>query len=144
MNYCECPSCDFSWTSKMNPRGTTEDPDYLGRYPVLCGICLAEFVVPTRSPWGITPEEVLELCTIEVLEWADDEPWRGPYPKRTRLVRTGVHTIAAGRSLPLHDMADFSRLPCPTCAAPQAIRHMPEPGLCPACVEAELQWGAVE
>lgn len=144
MNFCQCPSCDFTWMSKMNPGGTTEDPECRGLYPVLCRMCLAEFVVPTRGPRGMMPGEVLELCTIEVLEWVEDEPWRAAYPKRTRLVRTGVCTIAADRSLPLKDMADFARLACPACAAPEAIRDMPDPGPCPACGGAELQWGAVE
>ena len=144
MNYCECPNCDFTWMSKMQPGGTTEDPECRGLYPVLCRTCLAEFVVPTRLPRGMMPDEILELCTVEVLELTEGKPWRAPYPRRTRLVRTGVFTIAADRSLPLKDMADFSHLTCPACAAPQAIMDLPEPGLCPACGEAELLWGAVE
>ena len=144
MNACACPRCDFMFFSKMNPRGTTEDPECRGLFPVICRACFAEFHVPTQSPWGMSPGERLELCTIEVLEWSTAESWRAPYPSRTRLVRTGVMTTAANRSLPLGEMADVSHLPCPACAAPAAIRQMPEPGPCPKCGLAELEWGAVE
>lgn len=144
MNYCECPKCDFTWASKMGRHGTTEDPEYQGSYPVLCRICTARFVVPTRAPWGIWPKEVLELCMIDVLEWVEDEPWRPRYPKRSKLVRTGVSTVAVDCMRPLKDMADFSQLPCPACGAREAIRDRPEPGLCPVCVDAELVWGVIE
>lgn len=144
MNYCECPKCDFTWASKMWRRGTTEDPEYKGCYPVLCRLCAARFIVPTRSPWGIWPNEALELCTIDVMEWAEDGPGRPPRAKRSKLVRTGVSTVAVDRMLPLKDMADFTHLPCPACGAAEAIRDMPEPGLCPICADAELVWSAIE
>lgn len=144
MNYCKCPECGFDFMSKMIPRGTTEDPEYHGLFVVLCRTCLAEFFVPTRSPWGPSRGERLELCTIEDLEWNTTESWREPYPSRSRLIRTGTSTHAADRSLPLGDMADFSQLTCPSCTTHGDLGQMPKPGLCPKCGQAELQWSGVE
>ncbi len=136
MSLSHCTQCGFEFFSMHKPYSTTDNQEFGGAFSVLCTGCLSSFTVPTKSPWGVTSLEELELCTLHFYELNS-----GPTKKRTRskYIGTGIKLIASAVETPYQSMVDFRHLPCPECTKTNYLTAHLGVSTCPKCKCAQLK-----
>jgi hypothetical protein len=132
--HCKCHLCEFDfWSGHSHHEGNSH---------VLCKVCLAEFVLPTESPWGPRIGELIVLHKM----LRESTTFHKKKPPRTSFSYepTGEFLIAesAGEWGVNYPMA---HIVCPCCENIDSMVLDFEDGQhCPKCSDGILHCSAVE